>query len=83
MKIESGKETETARYSKCRNTFLIKYFVILNNIIKILAPPRTVRLDINRDVKYRKIVGFGGAFTGAVSYLLQKLPQELQDHLYK
>ncbi|KNC29753.1 hypothetical protein FF38_05244 [Lucilia cuprina] len=47
------------------------------------SPARTVRLDINRDKKYRKIVGFGGAFTGAVSYLLQKLPQELQDHLYK
>ncbi|XP_059218801.1 lysosomal acid glucosylceramidase isoform X2 [Stomoxys calcitrans] len=44
---------------------------------------RTVRLNINRENQYRKIVGFGGAFTGAVSYLLEKLPQEVQDHMYK
>ncbi|KAM7359469.1 glucocerebrosidase 1b [Cochliomyia hominivorax] len=47
------------------------------------VPPRTVRLEINRDIHFRDIVGFGGAFTGTVSYLLQKLPQQLQDHVYK
>lgn len=40
-------------------------------------------MEINRNVQYRNIVGFGGAFTGAVSYLLEKLPLELQDHLYR
>ncbi|XP_075170528.1 lysosomal acid glucosylceramidase-like [Haematobia irritans] len=44
---------------------------------------RTVQLNINRENQYRKIVGFGGSFTGAVSHLLEMLPQEIQDHMYK
>lgn len=51
--------------------------------LNFLASTRTVRLEINRETQYRKIVGFGGAFTGAVSYLLEKLPQAVQDHMYK
>ncbi|XP_073816320.1 lysosomal acid glucosylceramidase-like [Musca autumnalis] len=47
------------------------------------ATTRTVNLNIDREKQYRKIVGFGGSFTGAVSYLLEKLPQAVQDHLYK
>ncbi|TMW53582.1 hypothetical protein DOY81_001346 [Sarcophaga bullata] len=57
-----------------------------NKIVKTgerYSPPRTAHLEINRDAQYRNIVGFGGAFTGAVSYLVEKLPVELQDHLYR
>ncbi|XP_073820115.1 lysosomal acid glucosylceramidase-like [Musca autumnalis] len=40
-------------------------------------------ITINRNKTYQKITGFGGAFTGTVAYLLDKLKPELQDHLYK
>lgn len=48
-----------------------------------VAPVHSVVLNINRDIKFRKIVGFGGALTGTASYLLQKLPQALQDHFFR
>lgn len=43
-----------------------------------------VNVSINRTAKYQKIIGFGGAFTGAVSYNLKELSsQELQNHVYE
>uniref|UniRef100_A0A1I8P631 Glucosylceramidase n=1 Tax=Stomoxys calcitrans TaxID=35570 RepID=A0A1I8P631_STOCA len=40
-------------------------------------------ITVDRSVTYQKIIGFGGALTGSVSYLLNKLDPKLQDHLYK
>ncbi|KAH8311657.1 hypothetical protein KR044_007405 [Drosophila immigrans] len=45
---------------------------------------RSVTLRLDRSKTFQKIVGFGGSFTGAVSYLLENYEaQALQDHLYK
>lgn len=40
-------------------------------------------LIVNEQTKFQTIVGFGGAHTGAVTYLLQQLPQSLQDYIYE
>lgn len=40
-------------------------------------------LTVNEQTKFQTIIGFGGAHTGAVTYLLQKLPQSLQDYFYE
>jgi glucosylceramidase len=43
-----------------------------------------VNVDINREKKHQKIVGFGGAMTGAVSYNLKKLDSDkLRAHVYR
>lgn len=47
----------------------------------IISDDVSVNVDLSK--KYQKIIGFGGAFTGSVSYNLDQLSQELQDHLYK
>ncbi|XP_060649580.1 lysosomal acid glucosylceramidase [Drosophila nasuta] len=45
---------------------------------------RSVTLRLNRTTTFQRIEGFGGSFTGAVSYLLENYEaQEIQDHLYK
>lgn len=38
-------------------------------------------ITVNRNQTYQKIIGFGNAFTGAVSFNLNLVP-ELQDHIY-
>uniref|UniRef100_A0A1A9X2C4 Glucosylceramidase n=1 Tax=Glossina brevipalpis TaxID=37001 RepID=A0A1A9X2C4_9MUSC len=43
----------------------------------------TVVVNVNRTQGYQNIEGFGGAFTGSVSYVLQQLKPELQDQIYK
>ncbi|XP_017480968.1 PREDICTED: glucosylceramidase-like [Rhagoletis zephyria] len=47
------------------------------------AATRSVKIKVDREKRFQNITGFGGSFTGSVSYLLENLPQELQDHLYK
>lgn len=42
-----------------------------------------VNIVVNRTHKFQKIMGFGGAFTGAVSYNLKQLSKELQEHIYQ
>jgi len=53
----------------------------------ILRERRSIFIDgeikINRNVSFQKIEGFGGSFTGAVSYNLDQLPDELQNHVYR
>lgn len=39
-------------------------------------------LEINQNVLHQEIVGFGGSFTGAVSYILDKLSKNLRDCIY-
>lgn len=41
------------------------------------------QLMIGRKTSYRKIIGFGGAFTGAVSIILNRLPTKLKECFYK
>lgn len=42
----------------------------------------TVDLTIDLNRKYQKIVGFGGAFTGTVSFLLDRMSKKLRQQLY-
>ncbi|EDW67997.1 lysosomal acid glucosylceramidase [Drosophila virilis] len=45
---------------------------------------RSVTLKVDRSKRYQRMEGFGGSFTGAVSYLLENYKeQDIQDHLYK
>lgn len=64
-------------------------FEIVKTVLKL--PPITedpidsvVNISINRTANYQKIIGFGGAFTGAVSYNLKQLDNdELRRHVYE
>lgn len=47
-----------------------------------LEKTQTIDLTIDTDRKHQKIVGFGGAFTGSVSYLLDQMSTELKRTLY-
>ncbi|XP_050327113.1 lysosomal acid glucosylceramidase-like isoform X1 [Bactrocera neohumeralis] len=47
------------------------------------AAPRTVTIQVDREKHFQNITGFGGSFTGAVSYILDNLSQDVQDHIYK
>ncbi|XP_022209409.2 lysosomal acid glucosylceramidase [Drosophila obscura] len=49
----------------------------------INASVKTVRVSVERELRYQNVSIFGGAFTGTVSHLLQQLPPGLQDHVYK
>ncbi|XP_016977956.1 lysosomal acid glucosylceramidase [Drosophila rhopaloa] len=49
----------------------------------INASTSTVRISVKRDVQFQNVTIFGGALTGSVSHLLNLLPEELQDHVYK
>lgn len=43
-----------------------------------------VNISINRTATYQTIIGFGGAFTGAVSYNMKQLSSpELRQHVYQ
>ncbi|XP_011192894.2 lysosomal acid glucosylceramidase [Zeugodacus cucurbitae] len=44
---------------------------------------RKVTIQVDRETRFQKITGFGGSFTGAVSYILENLSQDIQDHIYK
>uniref|UniRef100_A0A1B0CZ46 Glucosylceramidase n=1 Tax=Phlebotomus papatasi TaxID=29031 RepID=A0A1B0CZ46_PHLPP len=44
---------------------------------------KDVSVNVDLSKKYQKIIGFGGAFTGSVSYNLDQVSEELQDLLYK
>ncbi|XP_070073173.1 lysosomal acid glucosylceramidase [Drosophila takahashii] len=44
---------------------------------------KTLRISVRREQQFQNISIFGGALTGAVSYLLKDLPEELQDHKYR
>lgn len=44
---------------------------------------RSVIIEVNREKRYQRIVGFGGAFTGAVSYNLGLLKPELRKSMYR
>ncbi|XP_037885210.1 lysosomal acid glucosylceramidase [Glossina fuscipes] len=46
-------------------------------------PTSPIAVNVNRTETYQKIEGFGGAFTGSVSYILEKLEPHLQDQIYK
>ncbi|KAG4067248.1 hypothetical protein HA402_000239 [Bradysia odoriphaga] len=51
------------------------------NFLKFL----TISADItvNRNNTYQTNLGFGGAFTGSVSHIIDLLPKSLQNHIYK
>ncbi|XP_031621155.1 lysosomal acid glucosylceramidase-like [Contarinia nasturtii] len=43
----------------------------------------SLSLTINLNKTYQKMVGFGGAFTGTVSYLFDSMPESLRHTLYR
>lgn len=43
----------------------------------------SITLTVNQDKQYQSIVGFGGAFTGTVSHLLDLMPESLRHALYR
>lgn len=43
----------------------------------------TITLKINRDQQYQKIIGFGGAFHGTVSYLVDLMSPALRNAFYR
>lgn len=42
-----------------------------------------VNVVVNKSEKFQKVIGFGGAFTGSVSYNLKQLSKELQEEIYQ
>ncbi|XP_019534823.3 lysosomal acid glucosylceramidase [Aedes albopictus] len=51
--------------------------------LRVARSTRPVSIEVNREKKFQKIVGFGGAFTGAVSYNLGLLKPELRKSMYR
>uniref|UniRef100_A0A1I8MQB8 Glucosylceramidase n=1 Tax=Musca domestica TaxID=7370 RepID=A0A1I8MQB8_MUSDO len=61
---------------------------MVRKVIKLFSLPKTLEkpsasIAINRNKTYQKITGFGGALTGTVAYLLDKMKPELQDQLFR
>lgn len=56
-----------------------KYFGFSNS----QSYQRTSKIFIDRREKYQTIEGFGGAFTGSVAHILDQIPENLQNHVYK
>lgn len=61
--------------SFCNYEVPISHFSGADNVFKS-------KITVNEFRKYQTIVGFGGTYTGSVTYLLQQLQQSLQDHIY-
>lgn len=40
-------------------------------------------VTVNRNRTYQKNIGFGGAFTGSVSHIIEMLPKTLQNYIFK
>lgn len=40
-------------------------------------------IEMNRNILHQEIFGFGGSITGAVSYILSKLPKSIQECIFK
>uniref|UniRef100_A0A1L8DQR2 Glucosylceramidase n=2 Tax=Nyssomyia neivai TaxID=330878 RepID=A0A1L8DQR2_9DIPT len=55
----------------------------IGNFFADFLKPKQVTVNVDPSIKYQRVAGFGGAFTGAVSYNLDQLSDELQDFLYK
>lgn len=47
------------------------------------SKPNAIDLTINQEQKYQKIVGFGGAFTGSVSFIVDQMSEELRRKFYE
>lgn len=45
--------------------------------------PSVTFVDINQNAVHHEIIGFGGAITGAVSYIINKLSTNLRECIYK
>lgn len=40
-------------------------------------------VEIHQNIVHQEIIGFGGSFSGAVSYVLNKLPESLRECIFK
>lgn len=70
------------RYSRTVDPLVI-LSVRGNPFSSFLNYQRTSSIFIDRRIKYQKVIGFGGAFTGSVTYILDQIPGKLQNHVYK
>jgi glucosylceramidase len=85
LKIENGPYY-FGTSSENRNDFDIQAQVmkVVKQIEGIEEPINAiVNIEVNRTEKFQEVIGFGGAFTGSVSYLLKLMSKELQDHIFK
>lgn len=56
---------------------------INSHLLNILsALPRKVTIQVDREQHFQNITGLGGSLTGAVSCILDKLSQDIQDHIH-
>ncbi|XP_053950449.1 lysosomal acid glucosylceramidase-like [Anastrepha ludens] len=74
-------ETTNGLFNLYKKYYILDYDQRLDGTMQ--ASTRSVQIEVDREKRLQNITGFGGSFTGSVSYILDKLPQELQDHLYK
>lgn len=67
-----------------KNEYVEKFMHIIEKFVGTDEPiDSIVNIEVNRSEKYQKIMGFGGAFTGAVSFHLNSMSKELTDHVYR
>lgn len=74
----------TSTESGKRFDFTLGEFHLPNGSNRTNSPTTKTFAEINQNIKYQSIVGFGGSFTGAVTYVLNSLKSpRLQECIYK
>ncbi|KAL1395171.1 hypothetical protein pipiens_011440 [Culex pipiens pipiens] len=85
--VSSGRDG--ARFREARGRFVnasrVEFLpvVMRTNGRRVVRATREVTVTVNRGRKFQRVVGFGGAFTGAVAYNLGLLKPELRKSLYR
>lgn len=54
-----------------------------NRINSPTTTTKKISAEINQNDVYQEMIGFGGSFTGAVTYILEALPVNLRECIYK
>lgn len=57
-------------------------FLVRKGLFNASAKSETTHIEVQRNKEYQKMYGFGGALTGSVSHILEKLPDSLRQHIY-
>lgn len=74
--FKDGRRLAVTNGKFYQNDHQVPKFNGTNNIVD-------ATITIDEHTKYQTIIGFGGAHTGTVAYLLEQLPQSLQDFIYE
>ncbi|XP_065074238.1 lysosomal acid glucosylceramidase [Ochlerotatus camptorhynchus] len=90
MLVSSSRDG--ARFAQSRGKFVKVFNLNVTFLPAVVMVPkqrivrrstRSVTIQLNRERQYQRMVGFGGAFTGAVSYNLRRLKPELRKSIYR